>query len=90
MSDKKRQVLEEYKLDVDMSFEEFDKKYPDCYKTTTFGSAYPRVALDINDDDSLWIDFEHDESKIRHIELSDKFGRRYEVYQRHFFWWLGH
>ena len=86
---KRQEILQTYNLDVNWSYDEFNKKYPNCYKTTSFGSSYPRLALNVNDNDTLWIDFEYDLSKIRHIEISDEWGRRYYLYQRHGFWsWL--
>lgn len=78
-------ILEKYGLDVDLSFEEFDKKYPKCFKTSSFGRSYPQVALHVGKD-VLWVEFEYDLSRIRHIEKSDDFKRRHTIYQRHGVW----
>lgn len=77
-------------IDPEWSYEELQKHGRITLKTTTYGRDFPQVSFRNKIENIVyWIDFEYDLSKIRHIEKSDEFGRRYTLYQRHgFLAWL--
>lgn len=70
-------------IDVNWSYDEYIKHFPENYETTSFGCSYPRVAP-LNYRPHIWIDFERDLSKIRHIEEEGKFGERIVLYEKRF------
>lgn len=85
MKDKRIEPLIEGIINPNWSYDELKNHVRlSTFETTSFGLGYPRVALD-KDGFTYWIDFEYDLSKIRTIEKSDNFGRRYYVYERHLF-----